>query len=151
MNARVTGSTCYKVIGLGLLREQQEHYDEYILGKKPKEKSKELREKLLFGAVNEIHGISTLACMLMPTLLPPCMQLVEVGCNFLHGKLIHRMVEVSCNGVIECHKGFHQRSCLLSCVMRHYKRIVEIKCVTDESIIAHRYHKPIYHVTRNAC
>ena len=39
MNARATGSTCYKAIGLGLLREQQEHYDEYILGKKPKEKS----------------------------------------------------------------------------------------------------------------
>ena len=30
MNAKVTGSTCYKAIGLGLLREQQEHYDEYI-------------------------------------------------------------------------------------------------------------------------
>ena len=97
MNARVTGSTCYKAIGLGLLREQQEHYDEYILGKKPKEKSAALRQKLIFGAVNEIHGTSTVACIPMSTLLPPCMHLVEDGCNFLHGKLIHRMVEVSCD------------------------------------------------------
>ena len=37
-NARVIGSTCYKVIGLGLLRETQEHYDEHILGKKTKGK-----------------------------------------------------------------------------------------------------------------
>ena len=78
-------------------------------GKKPKEKSAALKEKLTFGAVNEIHGTSTVACILMPTLLPPCMQLVEDGCNFLHGKLIHRMVEVSCDGVIQCQRGFHHR------------------------------------------
>ena len=148
MNARVTGSTCYKAIGLGLLREQQEHYDEYILRKKPKEKSMALTQKLIFGAENEVHGTSTVACILMPMLLPPCMQLVEDGCNFLHGKLIHRMVEVSCDGVIECQRGFHHRSCVSSCVMGHYKRIVEIKCLTDESLIAHRYHIPIYHATQ---
>ena len=32
--------------------------------------------------------------------------------------------------------------------MGHYKRIVEIKCLTDESLIAHRYHIPIYHATQ---
>ena len=148
MNARVTGRTCYKAIALGLLREQQEHYDEYILGKKPKEKSTALRQKLIFRAVNEIHGASTVACILMPTLLPPCMQLVEDVCNFLHGKLIHRMVEVSCDGVIESQRGFHHRSCVSSCVLGHYKRIDEIKCLTDESLIAHRYHIPIYHATQ---
>ena len=84
----------------------------------------------------------------MPTLLSPCMQLVEDGCNFLHGKLIHRMVEVSSDGVIECQKGFHQRECVSSCALGHYKRIVEIKCVTDESTITHRYHIPIYHATQ---
>ena len=76
------------------------------------------------------------------------MQLVEDGCNFLHGKLIHRMVEVPCDGVIECQKGFYHRQCVSWCVMGHHKRIVEIKCVTDESVIAHRYHIPIYHATQ---
>ena len=102
---------------LGLLREQQEHYDEYILGKKPKEVYS-FKPKVNFWSC-EIHGTSTVACILMPTLLPPCMQLVKDGCNFLHGKLIHRMVEVSCDGVIECQRGFHHRSCVSSCVMGH--------------------------------
>ena len=107
-----------------------------------------LRQKLIFGAENEIHGTSTVAFILMPMLLPPCMQFVEDGCNFLHGKLIHRMVEVSCDGVTECQRGFHHRSCVSSCVMGHYKRIVEIKCLTNESLTAHRYHIPIYHGTQ---
>ena len=45
-------------------------------------------------------------------------------------------------------RGFHDRSCISGCVMGHYKRIVEIKCVTDESTIAHGYHIPIYHATQ---
>ena len=76
------------------------------------------------------------------------MQLVKDGCNFLHGKLIHRMVGVSCDGMIECQRGFHHRSCVSSCVIGHYKRIKEIKCLTDESLIAYRYHIPIYHATQ---
>ena len=32
--------------------------------------------------------------------------------------------------------------------MGHHKRIVKIKCLTDESLIAHRYHIPIYHATQ---
>ena len=47
------------------------------------EKSTALRQKLIFGAVNKIHGTSTVACILMSMLLPPCMQLVKDGCNFL--------------------------------------------------------------------
>ena len=38
--ARVTGSTCYKAIGLGLLLEAQDHFDEYILKEKSKRNSK---------------------------------------------------------------------------------------------------------------
>ena len=41
------------------------------------EKSTALRQKLIFGAVNKIHGTSTVACILMSMLLPPCMQLVK--------------------------------------------------------------------------
>ena len=33
---------------LRIVEGQQEHYDEYILGKKPKEKSTALRQKLIF-------------------------------------------------------------------------------------------------------
>ena len=68
--ARVTGSTCYKGIGLGVLHEAQDHFDEYILKKSPKEISKDLQNKFDLGNKNEIHGIATICSILVPALLP---------------------------------------------------------------------------------
>ena len=56
--AKITGSTCYKAIGLGLLREAQEHYDEYILHKARKEPS-QLQQMFDHCISNEVHGVST--------------------------------------------------------------------------------------------
>ena len=102
--AKVTGSTCFKAIGLGLLWESQEHYDEYILHKPKKEPSLQLQQMFDHGIANEIHGISTVTNILIPSLLPNCMVYVEDGCQFLHGNVQENLLEVSSDGIILCHK-----------------------------------------------
>ena len=47
--ARITASTCFKGIGLGLLRECQEHSEEFIEKKEPKKISNERQSKLNLG------------------------------------------------------------------------------------------------------
>ena len=47
------------------------------------------------------NGLSTLSKVVMPTLFPPCAKLYEVGCYFLDGEVISRLLEVSPDGVIK--------------------------------------------------
>lgn len=80
------------------------------------------------------------------------MQLVEDGCSFIHGDVIQNMMEVSCDGIIECQRDYHDRSCFSVVSNEHHKRILEIKCVfpkENESPI--RYHIPIYHACQLLC
>ena len=37
--SRLTGSSCFKALGFGLLREVQQHFDEFILHKDPRQMS----------------------------------------------------------------------------------------------------------------
>ena len=39
----VTGSTCFKAVGFGLLREQQQHFDTFVLDKDPKPVTEEVQ------------------------------------------------------------------------------------------------------------
>ena len=130
--AKVTGSTCFKAIGLGLLREAQEHYDEYILHKPRKEVSTELQKMFDHSIANEVHGISSVSNILIPSLLPNCMVYVEDGCQFLHGNVHEHLLEVSSDGIIMCKHERNGRACDSNCIGGHYKRIVEIKTIYDE-------------------
>ena len=78
----------------------------------------------------------------MPTLLPSCMQFVEDGCTFVDLEVIPKLLEVSSDGTIECQKGFHNRPCDSNATGGHYKRVIEIKCLTDESMLSMRYSVP---------
>ena len=118
----MTGSTCYKAIGLGLLCESQEHYDKFILNKQPKEISKEMQNRFDLGNKNEYHSIAAICSMLVLGLLPACMQVVEDGCTFLHGDIIENLLVVSSDGYIECQKGYHCRDCNTNASFRHYQR-----------------------------
>lgn len=131
-----------------MLCEVQEHYDEFILQKNPKPVSKELKGKFDMGNKNEIHGITAI---LVPALLPPCMQVVEDGCSFLHGDIIPILLEVSTDGYIECQKGYHCRDCNTNAPFGHYRCTIEIKYITDDMKIAYRYNIPIYHATQMIC
>ena len=97
------------------------------------------------GISNEIHGISTVTNILMPSLLPNCMVFVEDGCQFLHGNVQDFLFEVSSDGIIMCQHNRNGQNCGSNCTGGHYKRIVEIKSRYDESTIAFRYKIPIYH------
>ena len=99
----------------------------------------------------QIHGIATLACIIMPSLLPPCMQLVEPGVTFVHGNNIEYLLEVSTDGLIECQKGYHHRDCYSPNNFGHYSRVVEVKSIYDESLISKRYHIPWYHGCQLLC
>ena len=149
--SRVTGSTCFKALGFGLLREHQEHFDTFVLKKDPKPFSTEIQRKLDHGKINEIHGIATICAILMPSLLPSCMQFVEDGCCFVDGDVIPKLLEVSSDGIIECHKGNHYRPCDSNAIGGHYRRVVEIKCLSDESMLSMRYSVPIYHACQLLC
>ena len=65
--SRVTGSTCFKAVGFGLLREQQEHFDTFILKRDPKPVSEEVKCRMEHGKLNEINGVSTICAILMPS------------------------------------------------------------------------------------
>ena len=72
------------MIGLGLLRESQEHYDKYVLHNLTKEPSAQLQQMFDHGIANEIHGILTVSNILIPSLLQNCMGYIEGGCQLLH-------------------------------------------------------------------
>ena len=147
----ITGSTCFKAVGFELLREQQEHFDTFVLDKDPKPVTEEVQCKLDHGKINEIYGIVTICSILMPALLPSCMQFVEDGCTFVDGDVILKLLEVSSDGTIECQIGFHNRPCDSNATGGYYKRVVEIKCLTDESILSKGYSVPIYHACQLLC
>ena len=87
----------------------------------------------------------------MPALLPSCMQFVEDGCTLVDREVIPKLLEVSSDGTIECQKGFHNRPCDSNATGGHYKRVIEIKCLTDESMLSMRYSVPIYHACQLLC
>ena len=87
----------------------------------------------------------------MPALLPSCMQFVEGGSTFVDGEVIPKLLEVSSDGTIEYEKGFHNRPCDSNATGGHYKRVIEIKCLTDESMLFTRYSVTIYHACQLLC
>ena len=52
--ARVTGSTLYKALGLDSLKAEKEHYDKFILAKGKKEFPCDVRQRMQHGSENEV-------------------------------------------------------------------------------------------------
>ena len=96
-------------------------FDTFVLQKDPKPVSAEIQQKLDHGKINEIHRIATICAILMPSLLPSCIQFVEDGCYFVDGDVIPKLLEVSPDGTIECQKGFHYRLCDSNATRGHYR------------------------------
>ena len=76
--SKITGSTLYKAIGLGLLREEQARYDEVYAGK-VSETTPELQELFDYGTQQEPNALATLLAKYMPVYLPELLY-VEDGC-----------------------------------------------------------------------
>ena len=60
-------------------------------------------------------------------------------------------MEVSCDGYIECQQNLNHKSCKTIAPCSHYKWTMEIKYLSNESNLMHRYHIPIYHATQMIC
>ena len=121
------------------MREHQEHFDTFVLQKDVKPVSAEIQQKLDHDKINEIHRIATICAILIASLLPSCMQFVEDGCFFVDGDVIPKLLEVLSDGTIECQKGFYYGLCDSNATEGHYRRVIEIKCLTDESMLFMRF------------
>ena len=53
--AKVTGSTLYKSIGLDTLKKQKEHYEEFIEKKQPRNSLLKFKKKLDHGIKHEVR------------------------------------------------------------------------------------------------
>ena len=79
------------------------------------------------------------------------MQFVGDGCSFVDGEVIEKLLEVSSDGTIECQKGYHNRPCNSNATVEHYRRVAEIKCLTDDSMLSMRYLVTIYQACQLLC
>jgi hypothetical protein len=68
--ARVTGSTIYKAIGLDGLHNQKEYFDNVVCAVPDKEKSDKTKEALKHGTENEVNATATLVGRVLPILYP---------------------------------------------------------------------------------
>ena len=76
--SKITGNTLYKAIGLGLLREEQAHYDK-VYTRKVSETTPELQELFDYGTQQEPNTLATLLAEYMPVYLLELLY-VEDGC-----------------------------------------------------------------------
>ena len=63
----------------------------------------------------------------MPAYLPECATYIQDGCNFKNGNEIHKLLEISTDGVIQC---LENKKCMYKNHMEwnHMNLIAEIKC-----------------------
>lgn len=91
----------------------------------------------------QINALATLCTRVLPALLPSCAIYNEDGANFLHGDLIHKLMEISTDGFIQlcndtdCSHSFHVSGNVI---------VVECKCPfpKEDGITVH-YEIPVYY------
>ncbi|CAG2203301.1 unnamed protein product [Mytilus edulis] len=93
--AKVTGSTLYKAIGLENLSSMRDHFDNVICNLKEAPKNQFTISAMQHGTDNEINAVSTLVGKILPSLFPD-MEFYEEGCV----KLFDGFMVVSPDGTI---------------------------------------------------
>ena len=87
----VTGSTLNASLGLDTLKSQQEHFDYVKFGKDRPPPSAQVKEKMNYGTVNELHAVATLVAKVLPVLYPN-MVYSEVGCVKRENNGVHYII-----------------------------------------------------------
>ena len=100
--AKVTGSTLYKALGLESLGHLKSHHYEFIKKRNPPEFPPEVKVRLQYGQENEKHVIATLVGGFLPALKPKCFAFMEVGPKLMTIKGEKNFIEVSADGLIRC-------------------------------------------------
>ena len=103
--ARVTGSTLNKALGLDTLLKQKEHHYVFVRGREEPPVGPELQKMFDYGTCNETNAIATLVSTIIPAYLPACYAFYEVGPCFISGKSRKNIIEVSADGILQCSFG----------------------------------------------
>ncbi|XP_060583246.1 uncharacterized protein LOC132739551 [Ruditapes philippinarum] len=84
--AMVTGSTCNTALGLGLLKEQQAHFDKVVNRKESTVQfSEQQKSNMEYGSLHEIDGVATIVGHVLPAFFPK-LDFYEEGCARLANK-----------------------------------------------------------------
>ena len=107
---KLTGSTCYNALGMGKLKDQTDHYKEFILKNFTPTYSDQVKKYMEHGSKNKINAVATVTGILMPALLPVCTHFFEDGANFLDGDNCQKLVEISSDGMLRTLNHNHKSS-----------------------------------------
>ena len=77
--ALVTGSTCNVALGLGQLKQQQNHFDKVVMGKDKPPISEDQQRNMEYGMIHENDAIATVVGRILPALFP-ALEYFEEGC-----------------------------------------------------------------------
>jgi hypothetical protein len=142
--ARVTGSSAHNAIGLRGKKEMDQHYNHYVNKVPMAQNPPEVQKRMDHGTQNEIHGIATLASVVMPALFPHCAVLYEEGLSFVHSPLRPCLMAVSPDGYIGvCN---NSETCYHPSALFHMPTAVEVKCpYPNENQLPVHYDIPTYY------
>ena len=97
----------------------------------------------------QVNAIGTLVGIFMPAYFPHCARYIEDGANFINGKSVPRLLEISTDGIIKCCRNEDTRTCESDLLLDHFNCIVEIKCPypNNRNVPVH-YDLPLRYVTQ---
>ena len=144
--AKITGSTFGKAIGLDGLKKQKEHHYEYMLGKKPAPPNDHLQAMFDHSKKFEVHALATLVGAIMPALLPPCYSFFEIGSLVEYSENDSPFLVVSPDGILECIQG--STCCEFTSITHHGRIMVECKSPFPHDDLPEEpyYEVPVCHV-----
>ena len=135
-----------KALGFDTLKAEKQHVNVYVKKGPAPEFADEVKKYMQIGKENEVHAISTLVGLILPSLKTKCYSFCEVGPQFIQGQNRVNLIEVSADGIIECPIG---PTCSNKRVPDQHKRIVvKVKCMYPSTDFPKfpSYSLPFHHV-----
>jgi len=124
---------------LGILRQQQKHYDIVVQKKKKPDTSLEIQKRMEFGTLNEIDALATLTAKVLPFLFPD-LDYFEEGCQKV------------CEGTFESFLVVSPDGSLRDKNTGDIKFMYENKCKSPDSFSPNAYYTiPEYYVLQILC
>ena len=137
--AMVTGSTCHKALGLGTLKQQNEHFDIVVNKADKPSPTEDIQRRMEYGTKHEIDAVATVTAKVLPFLYPDY-KYIEEGCIQVPYKDQASFLVVSPDGSF--------RKCIDGSAMMMY----ENKCKAPNSFSSSAYYKiPDYYVVQLLC
>lgn len=137
--AMVTGSTCNKALGIGTLKQQQQHFDTVINKVDKADVSETVQRRMEYGTLHEIDAVATVTGKVLPFLYPDY-NYYEEGCVKVPYKDHMSFMVVSPDGSFR--KSYDGPALMM----------YENKCKAPQSFSSTAYYKiPDYYVVQLLC